>query len=389
MLAWVGTAVDQFKYLISFNMKKIVFLLIIYTNVSLSVLAQDCDLATLLKQPGHWLPTRINSGSDVTAADLARQKVIVNSIAQPIQQKYSPKGVDIEPRSGNLGPNRIADHIPSGNFYTVDWTFVKHDCPYNKALIDKKLSGAYGIDVIRLHINDFAFRFDDPFFVPEQPNEENPQTDVLTFVDGMPVKEGAAWNWNTVGRTGTDENFWLIAQDDKLPFSYISKKEFAERLKVYYQKKIKEAEANYTTNMKSAEEAYENVKKFNAAEATKYKEQSAIQFKQQLEIDKNQYTKNITVVDNILKTDKALNEPAIIDNNKSYFEFEGFVEASHIYARYAIKPNLAYFNPKLPKSSPQFMVLYYNIEADPVFKAAREEFFKALDFANLKAMLGK
>ncbi len=141
--------------------------------------------------------------------------------------------------------------------------------------------------------------------------------------------------------------------------------------------------------MKSAEEAYENVKKFNAAEATKYKEQSALQFKKQLEIDKNQYTKNIAVVDNILKNDKALNEPAIIDQVKSYFEFEGFVEASHIYALYAIKPNPAYFDPKLPKSSPQFMVLYYRVDTDPIFKAAREEFFKALDFADLKALLGK
>jgi len=370
-------------------MKKRILFLIIWIGLTEFAFAQDCGLETLLKQPGHWIPTRISSASDVTAADLARQKVIVNSITQPIQQKYSPKGVDIEPRSGNLGANRIAKHIPSGNFYTVNWTFVKHDCPYNKALIDKKLSGAYGIDVIRLHINDFAFSFDDPFFVPEQPNEENPQTDVLTFVDGMPVKEGVAWNWNTVGRTGTDENFWLIAQDDKLPFLVISKKEFAERLKVYYQKKIKEAELNYTNNMKSAEEAYENINKFNTAEATKFKEQSAVEHKKMLELEKKQYTKNITVVDNILKTDKALNDPAIIDHIKGYFEFEGFVEASHHYARYAIKPNPAYFNPKLPKSSPQFMVLYYNVDADPIFKVAREEFFKAFDFASLKAMLGK
>ncbi len=214
-------------------------------------------------------------------------------------------------------------------------------------------------------------------------------TDGFALVKSPPVKEGAAWNWNKVGRTGTQEYFWLIAQDDQLPFSYISKKEFAERLKAYYQKKIKEAEANYTTNMKSAEEAYENLKKFNAAEATKFKEQSAVEYKRMLELEKKQYTKNITVVDNILKTDKALSEPAIIDNNKGYFEFEGFVEASHIYSRYAIKPNPAYFNPKLPKSSPQFMVLYYRVDTDPIFKVAREEFFKALDFASLKAMLGK
>ncbi len=370
-------------------MKKIAFLLIVWVNMSSFVFAQDCDLATLLKQPGNWITAKPNQAYGVATTDLARQKAIANSISQSVQQKYSPKDVDIEMSNGNLQSNRIADYIPSGNYYTVDWTFVKHDCPYNRALIDKKLSGAYGIDVIRLHINDFAFEFGQTFFVPDEPYQENPGTDGFALVKSPPVKEGAAWNWSKVGRTGTNEYFWLIPQDDKLPFSYISKKEFAERLKVYYQKKIKEAEANYTTNMKSAEEAYENVKKFNAAEATKYKEQSAVQFKQVLEIDKNQYTKNIIVVDNILKTDKALNEPAIIDNNKGYFQFDGFVEASHIYSRYAIKPDPAYFNAKLPKSSPQFMVLYYRVDADPIFKTAREEFFKALDFAYLKAMLGK
>ncbi len=199
-------------------MKKIIFQLLVWICMSQFALAQDCDLATLLKQPGHWMTTRMGSASGVTAADLACQKIIVNSITQPIQQKYSPKGVDIEPRSGNLGADRIAPHIPSGNFYTVDWTFVKHDCPYNKALIDKKLSGAYGIDVVRLHINDLGFNFNGSFFVPEQANQENPWTDGFALIRKPPVKEGAAWNWKGIGRSSTDEQFWLITKDDQLPF---------------------------------------------------------------------------------------------------------------------------------------------------------------------------
>jgi len=377
------------EYLIRIKMKSKISLFTLLCLIAGVSMAQPCTDEDLLKQPGHWIIAKPIPSNDVTAADLTRQRAVYAAIAQPVQQKYSPKGIDIEVRNANLQSNRLADYIPSGNFYTVDWTLVKHDCPYNRALIDKKLSGAYGIDVIRLHINDLALRFAQTFFVPEKPDQENPWTDGFALIKKPPVKEGAAWNWKDVGRTSTDEQFWLIAKDDLLPFSYISKKEFAERLKVYYQKKLKEAELNYTSNMKSVEEAYENVKKFDAAEATKYKEQSAVQFKKILEIDKNQYTKNLTVVDNILKNDKVLNEPAIIDHVKEYFQFDGFVDASHIYARYAIKPNPAYFDPKLPKSSPQFMVFYYNTNTEPIFKAAREEFFKALDFASLKAMLGK
>ncbi len=137
----------------------------------ISVIAQPCSNDDLLKQPGHWITAKPIPSNEVSATDLTRQRSIYASISQTVQQKYSPKGIDIEVRNANMQSNRLADHkIPSGNFYTVDWTFVKHDCPYNRALIDKKLSGAYGIDVIRLHINDFAFDFGQIFFLfPSNP----------------------------------------------------------------------------------------------------------------------------------------------------------------------------------------------------------------------------
>jgi hypothetical protein len=96
-------------------------------------------------------------------------------------------------------------------------------------------------------------------------------------------------------------------------------------------------------------------------------------------------------VDKILQTSDAntLSEPAIIDHNKSYFDFQGFVDEDHDYANWAIKPNPAYFNPKLPKSSPQFMTLHYDDLDEDIFKIGTKELLESIDFAALQALLGK
>ncbi len=240
-------------------------------------------------------------------------------------------------------------------------------------------------------MNDFAFVFAQSFFVASEPNQENPETDVFALVNAQPEKEGAAWYWKNGGGRNSNDYFWLITLDSKLPFEYIFKKEFAERLKVYYQEKIKKAERDYIKNTKVAEETYQRIKSMNAAEANNFKEQSTVQYKKQLEFEKSQYSKNMAVVEKILQTSdsKLLGQPAIIDQLKGYNEFQGFVDADHQYANWVIKPNPAYFNPKLPKSSPQFMVLYCDKRDEPIFKTAREELLKAIDFASPQSMLGK
>lgn len=370
------------------------FILTILAPLCLLVFAtaQPCDTPTLQKQPGHWDEEQNPARPSITAADLAKQRTLLNNIVQPTQKKYSPKGVDVLWHSAFMDESRVPLKVNTGNYYTLDFTFAKHDCPYKKEKILEKLSEGIDLEVVRIHINDFAFTFGQTFFIPSEPYQENPWTDAFALVDDLAVKDGVAWYWGkgTGGRTSDTEHYWLITLDGKLPFYYVSKKEFAGNLKVYYQKKIKDAETNYAQNLKTAEETYQQLKNINATEANKFKEQSAVQYKKMLEIDKGQYTKNQAVVEKILLSDeKTLSEPAIIDRIKGYFDFQGFVAADHIYSSYVIRPNPAYFNAKLPKSSPQFMSLYFDIPTEPIFTMAYEEFFKALDLAALQAMLGK
>ncbi len=368
------------------------FFYIIWLTVGIRAVAQPCVLEDLLKQPGNWLAGRPNPTNYVAPADLARQKTIINNIVLPVQKKYAPRGIDVEINSAFIERTRLPEQIKSGNYYTIDFTFVKHDCPYDRKKIMTKLGEAWGIYPVRIHINDFAFVFGQSFFVATASNQEHPGTDAFALVNELPVNEGNAWYWkNGGGRNNANDHLWLITIDGKLPFDYIPKKEFAERYKEYCKKKIKAAEIDYSNNMKTAEATFQQIKTINATEANKFKEQSEVQYKKQLEIEKSQYAKNISVIDEILQNSdaKTLQEPAVVDRVKGYYDFLGFVDVNHDYASWAIKPNPAYFNSKLPKSSPQFIVLYCDVRDEPVFRMAREELLKAIDFAALKGMLGK
>jgi len=191
-----------------------------------------CELEVLLKQQGNWLQGKPNDSYGVAANDVARQQEILNSIVLPLQKKFTPRGVDIEVNNAHFSESRLGSNLQVANYYKLDFTLAKHDCPYNKSETIKKLAGAYDIFPVRIHVNDFAFMFGQSFFVPTEEDKEDPLTEIFALIDEKPVKEGAAWYWkNGGGRKNATTQMWLIRQEGKLPFEYFSKKEFAECLK--------------------------------------------------------------------------------------------------------------------------------------------------------------
>ena len=70
--------------------------------------------------------------------------------------------------------------------------------------------------------------------------------------------------------------------------------------------------------------------------------------------------------------------------------FKKFVEEGTKGSFIAVKPNLDYYNKKLPKSSPQFFTVVYKVSKDDaVFEDNIEAIKQAVDFATLKNLLGK
>ena len=70
--------------------------------------------------------------------------------------------------------------------------------------------------------------------------------------------------------------------------------------------------------------------------------------------------------------------------------FEKFAEEGTRGSFIGVKPKLAYYHKKLPKSSPQFFTVVYKIaKGDAVFAYNYEALKKAIDFVKLKNILGK
>jgi len=371
-------------------MKRGITLISIFCLITgIAALAQPCTKEDKLKKSGFWTPGLAGSTSGVTAADLARQKTVINNIIQPIQKKYTPRGLDIKFGGAHMGYSRLPENVKGGNYYYAYFYLAEHPCVYTKEAMENVGSGSS----FTIYVNDLGLEFGRSFFVATKPNEEDLYSDAYALIDEKPVQKDGAWYWHQ-GKGSKGDYRWVITYENKQPFLLISKKEFAERLKVYYQKKLKKAETDFAETLKSNEEAYQNVKKFNAQEAEKFKTQSKAQAEQMRDIEKKVYSKSMQVVENILtSTDAAaLNEPAMVDHVQGFDDFKGFAKEGDLYGMWVIKPNTDYFNTQLPKSSPQFFTIHVKMaesDGDVIGKTAQDELFKALDFASLKSMLGK
>ncbi|MBN8575861.1 MAG: hypothetical protein J0L66_02920 [Cytophagales bacterium] len=364
--------------------------LLVFSLQALTSTAQPCTKEDILKQPGYWTPGLKSSTYGVAAADLARQQSIVANIIQPIQKKYaSPRGVDIIFGGAHFENSRLPQISKPGNYYYAYFYIAEHPCVYTKEAMENRGSSAY----LWICANDFSLEFGHSFFVPTKPNEENPKTDAFRLIDQKPVLKDGVWYWRD-GKGSTGDYRWVISFDSKQPFIIITRKEMAERLKVYYQKKMKQSEDQFNETLKTNEETYQNIKKFNEKEATAFREQSKTFAEKMRSTELSMYGKSLAVVEGILKSSdsQALQQPAIIDAIKGFDQFEGFVNEDHMYAMFAMRPNPAYFNAQLPKSSPQFFTVHFSIgefENNLLAEKAKEDLLKAIDFTVLKNMLGK
>ena len=147
------------------------------------------------------------------------------------------------------------------------------------------------------------------------------------------------------------EYTWLITYDNKLPFSYLSQKEYLLLTKARLQKSI-------VDNGNSSGFYNEYVNRVN------------------------EYLK---------RPDTELSQSAII-NRADEERFTGFLQEGDRGSYFAIKHNPAYYRKGLPKSAPQFFTVVYSVweGADvPVYFDNMTSIKKAVDFRALRNLLGK
>lgn len=321
------------------------FVLLFITSFSF---AQDCSKEILRQKPGTWKAGLQGSINGVTPVDLAKEKAVLAGIHKMVTAGFAPKGCEISystvyGKSISEGQNWIGDP------YYYSLYILRYLCD-NKPDKSKYYVDAATPTTVNIVANAW-------FTLNALYAAGLPADDFRGYLKlkQRPEKKDGAWfmGEEVVGddRLPSEirEYRWLITYGDTLPFQYVSRKEYLLIQKKRLEKNLIDSpsEKDYT----------------------------------------NTFIRNIN--EYLKKPEVELNQPAICMWNEEQ-RFEKFVEEGTRGSFIAVKPNLAYYRKKLPKSSPQFFSVIYKVsKGDPVFTDNIEGIKKAVDFARLKSMLGK
>lgn len=314
---------------------------------SLNAFAQDCTPETLRQKPGTWKAGMAGSVKNIGAADLAKEKAVMAAIHKMIFAKYKPTG------SESYYSSTYGKHVVSGQKWVADPYYyslyvLRYIC--NKS--DKEKSGHYvnTESPTRLTISANVY-----FPIDLYPVEPVDGPRGYLGLKMMPVKKDGYYfmgeEVSDGGGTPSEirEYRWLITYNDTLPFTYLTRKEY-----LLIQKKRLEQDIKDSPDSKSFNETY--MKSINAY---------------------------------LARPEAELNQTAIYDPQEEQ-RFKSFLNEGTPGSRIAVKPNLAYYNEKLPKSTPHFFSIEYKVsKLSPIYTDNMEAIMKAVDFAMLKNMLGK
>lgn len=328
-------------------MKKYILLFLSMAIISLSASAQDCTKELLKEKPGTWKAGQQGSIHNISAADLAKEKMVLVSIHKMVNTNYSPMGCQIS------YSNVYGKYPAIGQTWIADpYHYAMYILPF---LCDSKSADKSKYTVAISTATTVNITANVIFSLNNLYAANIPADDFRGYLKLKlrPQKKDGVWfmGEEVVGDYGTanelKEYRWLITYNDTLPFYYVSRKEYLLIQKKRLEKELVDnsSEKDYT----------------------------------------NKFLKN---VNEYLKK-AELSQPAICMWNEEE-RFEKFVEEGTQGSFFAVKPNLDYYNKKLPKSSPQFFSVVYKIsKGDPVFEENIEAIKNAVNFSVLKNMLGK
>jgi len=317
--------------------------------LSIYAFSQDCSKEILAQKPGTWKAGQQGSIANVTASDLLKEKAVLASIHKMITSNYSPTGCEVS-YSTVYGKVPSDGQVFKADPYHYSMYILRYLCDENSA--DKS---KYYVDVsttTTVNIVANAVYFLNTLYAANIPEddfrgylklEKRPEK-----IDGYYfLGEKVAGDSNLENKIM--EYRWLITYNDTLPFRYVSRKEYLLIQQKRLEKTIKES---------PGEKAYFQ-----------------------------KYFDNIS--ENLTKPESELSQPAICMWNDEE-RFEGFAEEGTRGSFIAIQPDPAYYKRNLPKASPQFFTVIYKLsQGDPVFEANITAIKKAVDFAELRSMLGK
>jgi hypothetical protein len=365
-------------------MKYILFLYALY--VSLNAYAQDCTETSVMQKPGVWKEGMKGSVSGIPAADLDKERKVVASLQNLIKSKYTPIGVEADYNGSYDRP----DTDTPVNMYDFKIYFMPYYCKNNIIKTADETSTTFFIASNRFDGNIYS--------IPD----ETTSSEGYYFLINKPVqKEGYFYFEEKAslgfGITGKSRN-WLITLDGRLPYAYVTKKEFLEKQKQMLLKAMPAAIESSNESLKQIEQQKTQLKAEYKNDSGKFQrylkndyQYKKDRFEKNILTTEENYKNALTKLDLLLKMPSTESEkPAIVKqdpaDNLSYL----FTTDDDAFGKILIKPDPGYFNGKLSRSSPQFFLVNVTInEKDPLAAKVMTDLMKDFDFSALKNMLGK
>lgn len=362
-------------------------LLIFAFLYSLASSAQDCTEELILQKPGFWKETS-GSISGIATADLAREKKVVATLHALIKSKYSPMGVKIDFGGAY---NRPYPNMPVNSYYYHIMAFDFY-CDGNTIKTDDETSTTFQIS---------ANGFDAEIYDTAQ--GDRALAEGFNVMHDMPVEKDGYWDFKETdvglgfGMKGKSKS-WLITYDGKLPYSYVSKKEFLVKRKINLTTLMLNAAAGFKDVLKNIEMEKGLMKteyKNDPEKLTKYMKgynYTKDRYEKFLADNEKNYKPEFDKIETLLTMSaEELNQHAIVklDPNANLSSYL-FTDDNDPSGEILIKPNPVYFNKKISRSAPQFF--WINViwnHNDPIATKFNSDIKTAVDFAALKNMLGK
>jgi hypothetical protein len=277
--------------------------------MSLNLSAQDCTEISLMQKPGIWKAGMNGSVSGIPPADLEKEKKVVATLHNMIKSKYTPLGVEAD---YNGSYDRPETDIPV-NFYDYNIYFMPYVCENNMVKTAHETSTTLSIS---------ANRFNGKIF--ESPDPDNTSGEGYYSLKNMPAEKDGCFYFEEdaslgFGMSGKSRS-WLITLDGKLPYAYVTKKEFLEKQKQMLLKAMPGSGGN---------------------------SKEILNFKNAL-----------TKIETLLKMPSGESgQPAIVKRDPNDYLSYQFTTDDDKFGRVLIKPNPGYFNIRLSKSAPQFFLV--------------------------------
>lgn len=369
-------------------MKALPLLIVLLTYFSTFAQDDPC-LENIMKQKGSW--KQFNTPQNSGPSEVPLQKKMMFACHEMIKGRYLPTGATMTWSAAYPPTDKNA---PAATYYYTGGAlqyYCKDDGGFSVAH-----ETATGYDII-FNEFDYGELFDT---VATGDRKEG----FFSLRHGLPVEiSNGIWAFPDkpeplgFGRTGKNR-LWLITYDGKLPWSWVSRKEFLLKRKrgvqMEKQKAIadaKESIQRVLEDRKQKEEEYRNdptrLQKYLNGTWNGMKERAD----QWLPKVEEEYARAEEKLDEQLSAPEAelAKNAIVIPSQKNANDFS-FTDVDEPFALILIKPNPAYFVKTTPRSVPQFITVSMTWDHEnAVYVQVMKGLNEAMDLDFLKSLIGK